>query len=83
MPSSNAPGPRISTLTAPSARRPESRPRGWSGRLEFCRDSGRADAAVRADADVLRFDFDRDPATLTRARALYDATAPNLSSGCS
>jgi Tannase and feruloyl esterase len=37
-----------------------------------------ADAAVRADVDVLRFDFDRDPATLTRARALYDATSPNL-----
>jgi feruloyl esterase len=37
-----------------------------------------ADAAVRADVDVLRFDFDRDPATLARARALYDATSPNL-----
>jgi hypothetical protein len=28
-----------------------------------------ADAAVRVDVDVLRFDFDRDPATLSRARA--------------
>jgi len=36
------------------------------------------DATIRADVDVWRFDFDRDPPSLTRAHALYDATSPNL-----
>jgi len=39
-----------------------------------------ADATVRPSVDPLTFDFDRDPATLRRARELYDATSPNLKS---
>ena len=37
-----------------------------------------ADATPRADVDPLRFDFDRDPGTLERARSIYDATSPDL-----
>ena len=37
-----------------------------------------ADATVRRNVDPLTFDFDRDPATLGRARALYDAISPDL-----
>ena len=39
-----------------------------------------ADAKPRAGADPLKFDFDRDPATLSRARKIYDATSYDLSS---
>ena len=38
-----------------------------------------ADPTVRADADPLRFDFDRGPQTLARARALYNADSFDLS----
>lgn len=31
-----------------------------------------ASEKIRADVDPLKFDFDRDPATLTRARKIYD-----------
>jgi feruloyl esterase len=37
-----------------------------------------ADATVRPNVDPLKFDFDRGPATLARARALYDAASTNL-----
>jgi feruloyl esterase len=37
-----------------------------------------ADPTMRPHVDPLTFDFDRDPATLSRARALYDATSPDL-----
>lgn len=37
-----------------------------------------ADATVRANADPLTFDFDRDPSTLARARKVYNATSPDL-----
>ncbi|HEU5195019.1 MAG TPA: tannase/feruloyl esterase family alpha/beta hydrolase [Methylomirabilota bacterium] len=37
-----------------------------------------ADATVRRNVDPLKFDFDRDPATLGRARALYDAASADL-----
>ena len=36
------------------------------------------DATVRHDVDALTFDFDRDPATLSRSRRLYDATSFDL-----
>jgi len=36
------------------------------------------DAKVRENADALTFDFDRDPATLARARRIYDATSFDL-----
>jgi hypothetical protein len=32
-----------------------------------------ADEKMRAKGDALSFDFDRDPATLARARRIYDA----------
>ncbi len=38
-----------------------------------------ASEKIRADVDPLKFDFDRDPATLTRARKIYDATSTDLS----
>jgi len=37
-----------------------------------------ADATVRTNVNPLTFDFDRDPATLERARKLYDATSADL-----
>jgi feruloyl esterase len=37
-----------------------------------------ADPAAREGADPLTFNFDRDPATLERARKLYDATSFDL-----
>ena len=37
-----------------------------------------ADPTVRANVDPLRFDFDRDPASLERARKLYNATSTDL-----
>jgi len=37
-----------------------------------------ADERIRENADPLKFDFDRDPATLARARRVYDATSPDL-----
>jgi feruloyl esterase len=37
-----------------------------------------ADETVRSNVDPLKFDFDRDPATLSRARTLYDASSPDL-----
>jgi feruloyl esterase len=37
-----------------------------------------ADPTVRKDVNPLTFDFDRGPATLARARKLYDATSPDL-----
>ena len=37
-----------------------------------------ADPAVRTGVDPLTFDFDKGPGTLTRARALYDATSFDL-----
>jgi feruloyl esterase len=37
-----------------------------------------ADPVVRKNVDPLKFDFNRDPATLERARKLYDATSPDL-----
>ena len=36
------------------------------------------DEKVRAKGDALTFDFDRDPATLARARRIYDATSFDL-----
>ncbi len=36
-----------------------------------------ADAKVRESVDTLKFDFDRDPVTLARARRIYDATSPD------
>jgi hypothetical protein len=39
-----------------------------------------ADDKPRAGVDPLKFDFDRDPATLSRARKLYDATSYDLKS---
>lgn len=37
-----------------------------------------ADPTVRANVDPLRFNFDRDPASLERARKLYNATSTDL-----
>ena len=37
-----------------------------------------ADPTVRKDVDPLTFDLDRGPASLARARKLYDATSPDL-----
>ncbi len=37
-----------------------------------------ADPTVRKDVDPLKFDFDRGPASLARARKVYDATSPDL-----
>jgi feruloyl esterase len=37
-----------------------------------------ADPTVRKDVDVLKFDFDRHPSSLARARKLYDATSHDL-----
>jgi len=37
-----------------------------------------ADATPRANVDPLTFNFDRDPATLARARKMYDATSHDL-----
>jgi feruloyl esterase len=37
-----------------------------------------ADEKIRENADALNFDFDRDPATLARARRIYDATSFDL-----
>jgi feruloyl esterase len=37
-----------------------------------------ADERIRENADALHFDFDRDPATLARARRIYDATSSDL-----
>ena len=37
-----------------------------------------ADPTPRAQVDPLKFDFDRDPSTLARARAVYDATSTDL-----
>jgi Tannase and feruloyl esterase len=37
-----------------------------------------ADETVRHNADALSFDFDRDPATLSRSRRIYDATSFDL-----
>jgi len=37
-----------------------------------------ADPTVRTGVDPLKFDFDRGPSTLARARTLYDATSPDL-----
>jgi Tannase and feruloyl esterase len=37
-----------------------------------------ADEKIRANADALTFDFDRDPPTLARARKIYDATSFDL-----
>jgi feruloyl esterase len=39
-----------------------------------------ADEKVRNDVDPLKFDFDREPATLARARRIYDATSVDLRS---
>ena len=36
------------------------------------------DERMRAKGDALSFDFDRDPATLARARRIYDATSYDL-----
>jgi feruloyl esterase len=36
------------------------------------------DATVRPRVNALTFDFDRDPATLIRARGIYDATSTDL-----
>ena len=38
-----------------------------------------ADAKPRASGDPLKFNFDKDPATLARARKIYDATSYDLS----
>jgi hypothetical protein len=38
-----------------------------------------ADSKPRATADPLKFNFDRDPANLARARKIYDATSYDLS----
>jgi len=37
-----------------------------------------ADPTPRKNVNPLRFDFDRDPVTLTRARTVYDATSTDL-----
>ena len=37
-----------------------------------------ADATPRKNVDPLTFNFDRDPATLARARTIYDATSSDL-----
>jgi hypothetical protein len=37
-----------------------------------------SDEKIRTNVDPLKFDFDRDPATLTRARRIYDATSTDL-----
>jgi feruloyl esterase len=37
-----------------------------------------ADKTVRHNIDALAFDFDHDPATLTRSRRIYDATSFDL-----
>jgi hypothetical protein len=37
-----------------------------------------ADEKIRTNVDPLKFDFDSDPATLTRARRIYDATSTDL-----
>ena len=37
-----------------------------------------ADPTVRKDVDPLKFDLDRGPASLDRARKLYDASSPDL-----
>ncbi|PWT86333.1 MAG: hypothetical protein C5B57_01285 [Blastocatellia bacterium] len=37
-----------------------------------------ADATPRRNVNPLKFDFDRDPATLARARQIYDATSTDL-----
>ena len=37
-----------------------------------------ADVKVRKNVDALHFDFDLDPATLARARRIYDATSVDL-----
>jgi feruloyl esterase len=37
-----------------------------------------ADPTPRKNVDPLKFDFDRDPATLARARTIYDATSYDL-----
>lgn len=37
-----------------------------------------ADAKPRSGVDPLKFNFDRDPATLSRARKIYDATSHDL-----
>jgi len=37
-----------------------------------------ADEKIRENVDALTFDFDRDPATLARARRIYDATSFDL-----
>jgi feruloyl esterase len=37
-----------------------------------------ADEKIRANADALTFDFDRDPGTLAIARKIYDATSLDL-----
>ena len=37
-----------------------------------------ADEKPRAAIDPLKFDFDREPASLSRARKIYDATSPDL-----
>jgi feruloyl esterase len=37
-----------------------------------------ADPTVRKDVDPLKFDLDRGPASLARARKIYDATSPDL-----
>jgi feruloyl esterase len=36
------------------------------------------DEKIRENAEPLKFDFDRDPATLARARRIYDASAVDL-----
>lgn len=38
-----------------------------------------ADPKPRTEVDSLKFNFDRDPATLSRARKIYDATSYDLS----
>ena len=37
-----------------------------------------ADERIRENGDALHFDFDRDPATLSRSRRIYDATSFDL-----
>jgi feruloyl esterase len=37
-----------------------------------------ADEKIRENVDVLKFDFDRDPPTLVRARKIYDANSLDL-----
>jgi len=41
--------------------------------LKYC-----ADEKIRKNVDALSFNFDRDPATLARARRIYDATSADL-----